>query len=644
MTQNEDCCFVSLDPLYPLTESDIHDRQLPEGIGMRWKNLARKLGFRESFIEVIYNENDSCNDRCIKLLVRWMEKEGHQGATAGKLATALKAIGLQSLADRLIGPSGRRTILIEIQGTFILKDENKTEIILGVDSTEKRSFFIWKSPDKEFKTSVEELKSYIDATCKITAQTPEVIEKIFGTSHESKTRKGSLTKEQISTQTPERMEEIIGRSIENKSQKEISTQTPDTLEEINETSAEKWQEGSSIKVHTSAQTTKAEEEFRTSNGEKLEESPTTEQISMQTPEVMEENIGRLTEGKGLKEISTQRLDTPEEIIGKSAQKWREDPPIKAQILPQKSEVGEEYRTYSETKVEDSSDTVPISSPTSEGEVETIGKSAGFKRKNSSHKEPIFSQTSEMEKEIIGTSVEKKRPEDSLLTVQICTRTSKVVEETIKTPAEEMEEISTQASEVVEENRGKVEEKVENSLSKVPKMSEKLRDLQEKLSVVEKNLKIPELREETFNVTKKLDMISRHNTTLQELYTRVTGMMREACKCDESLKAKFHEFTYRTLRTVHNNLKTSVADLQLEQGNMTAVEKKKLDILIVSRKCREKQIIYLDKMLKRLFFSADELKKSQSSPCGKENRKISGDSKNRSRKRKPQNRAVCVLSS
>ena len=95
--------YVSLDPRYSLTESDIHDRQLPEGIGARWKDLARKLRFKERFIEVIERENCSHHDRCIKLLVRWMEKEGQHGATAGKLAEALKAIELQSLADRLIG-------------------------------------------------------------------------------------------------------------------------------------------------------------------------------------------------------------------------------------------------------------------------------------------------------------------------------------------------------------------------------------------------------------------------------------------------------------------------------------------------------------------------------------------------------------
>jgi len=64
--------------------------------------LARKLGFKEVFIDAIKNENDSNKECCITLLVRWMEKEGEQG-TCEKLATALANIGLQNLADRLTG-------------------------------------------------------------------------------------------------------------------------------------------------------------------------------------------------------------------------------------------------------------------------------------------------------------------------------------------------------------------------------------------------------------------------------------------------------------------------------------------------------------------------------------------------------------
>ena len=475
---------------------------------------------------------------------------------------------------------------------------------------------------------------------------------------------------------PQVMEEDIAKLIEDKDRKEISTQTPDTLEEIDGTSAERsqWREDSSVKVHISTQTNETDEVFRKSDETKGEDSPAKEQIGVQIPEVMKEIIRRSSEDKGQKEILTQKPDTSEEFTGTPAEKWMEDSPIKVQIRTQNPVVGEEYRPSDKTNMEDSCKKVQMSTPPSEGDVKIIGTSAEFQRKGSYHQEPISTQTSEVEKEIIGTSDQDKGLEDSFVAIQVCTQTFEVVEEVIRTPVEEMEQFSTQASEGVEENRKTGEEKVENSISKGPKVSEKLKDLQEKLSVVEKNLKIPELKEEAFHVTKKLDLISRHNTTIQELYTRVTGMMWEARKCDEFLREKFYDFSHRSLRAVHNNLNKSFADLQSEQGNMTTAEKRKLDSLILSRNGREKQIMHLDKILKRQFSSvgkhhqchlnvtkclhlelnslcnwelfllikksktstqtcsfrsqlqADEIKKSQSSPRGRGNRKISGDSK------------------
>ena len=454
----------------------------------------------------------------------------------------------------------------------------------------------------------QELKSYFDATCQISAQTPEVIEKIIGTSVRTsadvKSREDSPSAEQIPTQMPQVMEEDIAKLIEDKDRKEISTQTPDTLEEINGTSAERsqWREDSSIKVHISTQTNETDEVFRKSDETKGEDSPAKEQIGVQIPEVMKEIIRRSSEDKGQKEISTQKPDTSEEFTGTPAEKWMEDSPIKVQIRTQNPVVGEEYRPSDKTNMEDSCKKVLMSTPPSEGDVKIIGTSAEFQRKGSYHQEPISTQTSEVEKEIIGTSDEDKGLEDSFVAIQVCTQTFEVVEEVIRTPVEEMEQFSTQASEGVEENIKTGEEKVENSISKGPKISEKLKDLQEKLSVVEKNLKIPELKEEAFHVTKKLDLISRHNTTIQELYTRVTGMLREASKCDEFLREKFYDFSHRSLRAVHNNLNKSFADLQSEQGDMTTAEKRKLDSLILSRNGREKQIMYLDKILKRLFSS------------------------------------------
>ena len=454
----------------------------------------------------------------------------------------------------------------------------------------------------------QKLKSYFDATCQISAQTPEVIEKIIGTSVRTsadvKSREDSPSTEQISTQMPQVMEEDIAKLIEDKDRKDISTQTPDTLEEINGTLAERsqWREDSSIKVHISTQTNETDEVFRKSDETKGEDSPAKEQIGVQIPEVMKEIIRRSSEDRGQKEISTQKPDTSEEFTGTPAEKWMEDSPIKVLIRTQNPVVGEEYRPSDKTNMEDSCKKVLMSTPPSEGEVKIIGTSAEFQREGSYHQEPIATQTSEVEKEIIGTSDEDKGLKDSFVAIQVCTQTFEVVEEVIRTPAEEMEQFSTQASEGVEENIKTGEEKVENSISKGPKISEKLKDLQEKLSVVEKNLKIPELKEEAFHVTKKLDLISRHNTTIQELYTRVTGMVWEANKCDEFLREKFYDFSHRSLRAVHNNLNKSFADLQLEQGKMKAAEKRKLDSLILSRNGREKQIMCLDKILKRQFSS------------------------------------------
>ena len=88
---------------YQLAESEIHSRHLPDDIGTKWKNLARELGFKEAFITATESDKDCNRECCIAILVKWIEREGEQGATREKLATALTNIGLQNLADRLIG-------------------------------------------------------------------------------------------------------------------------------------------------------------------------------------------------------------------------------------------------------------------------------------------------------------------------------------------------------------------------------------------------------------------------------------------------------------------------------------------------------------------------------------------------------------
>lgn len=87
---------VSLDPCHSLTESDVYERGLHEDIGTRWMELARKLGFQKSVIDSIKSDNPSEKERCIDLLFQGMEKQGRNGATAGKLANALTETGLKT--------------------------------------------------------------------------------------------------------------------------------------------------------------------------------------------------------------------------------------------------------------------------------------------------------------------------------------------------------------------------------------------------------------------------------------------------------------------------------------------------------------------------------------------------------------------
>jgi len=99
---------MGLDRNHQMTEYDIHVSQLPDSVGVKWKGLARALGFIEATIEAIEKEKSSCTgltkECCIQLLVQWLRQKG-KDATAGKLADALITIGLKNLADKLIKAS-----------------------------------------------------------------------------------------------------------------------------------------------------------------------------------------------------------------------------------------------------------------------------------------------------------------------------------------------------------------------------------------------------------------------------------------------------------------------------------------------------------------------------------------------------------
>ena len=93
---------MGLDPNNKLTESDIYKSHLPEQIGLKWKDLARELGFIQSTIDVIEKEKLlKTKECCIELLVQWMRQNGSE-ATVGKLKQSLEKVELKNVADNLI--------------------------------------------------------------------------------------------------------------------------------------------------------------------------------------------------------------------------------------------------------------------------------------------------------------------------------------------------------------------------------------------------------------------------------------------------------------------------------------------------------------------------------------------------------------
>lgn len=124
------------------------------------------------------------------------------------------------------------------------------------------------------------------------------------------------------------------------------------------------------------------------------------------------------------------------------------------------------------------------------------------------------------------------------------------------------------------------------------VSEELERLQEELSNIISNLEIGELKEESFPIPNKLDLLNRESRTLQELYTKVTGMTGEACKCDELVRRKFYDFTYHSLRAVHNDLCAQAAELQSVEETMKEKEKETLKKLLSYRKGRKEQVAHL----------------------------------------------------
>ncbi|PFX34633.1 hypothetical protein AWC38_SpisGene563 [Stylophora pistillata] len=150
----------TLDPTLMMTENLIHDHRLPELIGpVKWRDLARVLGFNETAIEGIQIEKERCpKECCIAVLARWIHRKGRD-ATVGKLAKALIKIELKNVADILLGPiNDRRTISIEVRGTIKVDDANQ-EIKDYINTID---LFIGNIPKETEQVVVEDLTSKVD--------------------------------------------------------------------------------------------------------------------------------------------------------------------------------------------------------------------------------------------------------------------------------------------------------------------------------------------------------------------------------------------------------------------------------------------------------------------------------------------------
>ena len=108
---------MGLDPSHQVTERDIHDYQLPEKIGGKWKDLARALDssdYCQANIDRIQtDQGGSTKECCIEVLVGWRRREGRD-ATVEKLAEALVKAQLKNIADELMCMDTTQVRLLKI--------------------------------------------------------------------------------------------------------------------------------------------------------------------------------------------------------------------------------------------------------------------------------------------------------------------------------------------------------------------------------------------------------------------------------------------------------------------------------------------------------------------------------------------------
>ncbi|XP_022791721.1 uncharacterized protein LOC111330974 [Stylophora pistillata] len=84
-----------------MSDHVMHQHQLPDKIGDKWKQMARHLDFQEAVIGTIENDKKGVtNECCITVIVAWINQEGND-ATLERLADALTKIRLKKVAEIL---------------------------------------------------------------------------------------------------------------------------------------------------------------------------------------------------------------------------------------------------------------------------------------------------------------------------------------------------------------------------------------------------------------------------------------------------------------------------------------------------------------------------------------------------------------
>lgn len=77
---------------------------LGDNLSRKWKEFARKVGFRQPEIDEIDHdyERDGLKEKVFQMLHKWQMKVGSKYVTVGEIAKALRDLGEKDLLNQLI--------------------------------------------------------------------------------------------------------------------------------------------------------------------------------------------------------------------------------------------------------------------------------------------------------------------------------------------------------------------------------------------------------------------------------------------------------------------------------------------------------------------------------------------------------------